>query len=260
MLLMLTLPVHAWEAGEYDPQQSEVQGRAIAEKVKDANRPSKDLVIKAVMTLKSKDSIVDTRKIIIKQKTCGSLNRVLFRFMDSHKRGTTFLTIETGGPENDQYLFIPSLGRPRKIAASDRQNDFEDTDFTHEDLGGRNIDDYAYRRRKDTATAGGQAYKAAAMAKDPSARFPKHIALVDAKSLIPVQITVYGKDNAIQKVLAAGDIREIGGIHIPFKWVAKNMKPDHTTIIEVVDAVVNGGVEAADFDPAQMGATWKEAF
>jgi hypothetical protein len=74
----------------------------------------------------------------------GDLSRGMFRFIDSMKRGLTFLTIETHGPDINQYLYAPAIGRPRRIASQDRQNNFEDTDLTYEDLGGLKLDDYTY--------------------------------------------------------------------------------------------------------------------
>jgi hypothetical protein len=262
LLTLILWPATGWcvEIGPYDKTRSAQDGRLIVQTVKDFNRPDQDLLIKGVMTLKSGDSVSDVRKVIIKQKTYGDLIRALFRFMDSLKRGVTFLTIETHGPDNDQYLYMPSLERPRKVAASDRQNDFEDTDFTNEDMGARKIDDYTYQRRKDTKLRNRPCYKVVARSKDPSARFPKHISWIDQETFVPLQVKVYGRDNQLEKVAAAGDIRPAKRIHVPYKTVSKDLKRNHTTILEVKSAQVDTGLDAHDFDDAQMGATWKETF
>ena len=105
----------------YDKANAAADGKAIADQVDQANRPKQDLLVFAVMTLKSGDSVSDTRKMILKTKTYGDVQRALFRFMDSLKRGTTFLTIEHKGEDNEQYLYLPSMGRPRQIATADRQ-------------------------------------------------------------------------------------------------------------------------------------------
>ena len=262
LLGILMGPFSGWcgEIGPYDKTRKAEDGRRIAEAVKDVNRPTQDLLIKGVMTLKSGKKAVDVRKVIIKQKTTENLIRALFRFMDSLKRGVTFLTIEIDGPDNDQYLYIPSLERPRKVAASDRQNDFEDTDFTNEDLGARKIDDYTYQRRKDVKMGDRLCFKLIARAKDPSARFPKHISWIDQETFVPVQVKVYGRDNQLERVMAAGDIQPVGDIHIPFKTVSKNLKRDHTTILKVISAQANTGLDIHEFNKARMGETWKETF
>ena len=263
---LLLVPLCAWgspqdEIGPYDPAEAAKDGRLIAEIADDINRPEKDLIIRAVMTLKSGEEVMDTRQVMLKEWTAeGGLSRALFRFMDSLKRGVTFLTIETDGPDNDQYLYLPSLGRARKIATQDHQNDFEDTDFTNEDLGGRKVDDYLYQRRDDETVGGRTCYKIMARAKDRDARFPKHTTWLDRETFVPVQIKAYGRDNQLERVIVAGKIQKVGNIHIPFKTVAKNMKRNHLTILDVSRAEANVGLDPLDFRKENMGETWNETF
>lgn len=260
LVVMNIACVFAAGPGAFDAGKAEEDGLALANLVKDFNRPKSDLILKAVMTLKRGEDVVDVRKVIIKQKTYGDLSRAIFRFMDSMKRGITFLTIETKGPDNDQYIYLPSIGRARKIASQDRQNDFEDTDFTNEDLGGRKIEDYEYVRRPDASLQGIDCYRYAASAKDKSARFPKHMVWVDRKTLVPIQVMVYGRDNRPARAMVSGDVRQIGGINIPFRAASKDLKDNHTTMLDVVEAHVDTGIDGALFDPSRIGDPWSESF
>jgi hypothetical protein len=214
----------------------------------------------ARMTLKSGETVSDTRKVIIKEKNYGELQRAVFRFIDSMKRGLTFLTIETDGPNNDQYLYTPAIGRPRQIASQDRQNNFEDTDFTNEDMGGLKLDDYTYNRGSDAVIEGRACFKVTAAAKAADARYPRRISWIDQQTFIPLQVKIYNQDNKLARVLVAGDIRPVGSIHLPFKSVAKDLQADHTTILEVVKAEADSGLEAQVFDKDSMGVAWKESF
>jgi hypothetical protein len=262
LLLVLTCCVSAQAAdiGPYDPATADKDGRRIFDIADDFNQPERDLVIYTRMTLKSGDAISDTRKVIIKERIDNDLSRIVFRFTDSLKRGLTFLTIETHGENNDQYLYVPAIGRPRQIASQDRQNNFEDTDFTNEDLGGIKLDDYTYRRGSDTTLAGRACYKVTAAAKADGARFPKRITWFDQETFIPLQMKIYNRDNKLQRVVVAGDVRPVGAIHLPFKTVAKDLLENHTTILEVVRAEVDSGVDPLDFDKEKLGAAWKETF
>lgn len=244
----------------YDKANAAVDGRAIADAVDQANRPKQDLLVFAVMTLKSGDTVSDTRKVILKTKTYGDVQRALFRFMDSLKRGTTFLTIEHKGEDNEQYLYLPSMGRPRQIATADRQNDFEDTDLTNEELGGRKVEDYTYQRRKDAELRGQKVYVLVGKSKDPNARFPRYIAWIDQATFIPLQAKIYNKDNKLQKVVVMGGIKKVGSIHIPFTTVAKDLLRNHTTILAVKEAKTDTGMSGVLFDKNKMGNTWEENF
>jgi hypothetical protein len=261
ILLALCLPAAAQTPiGAYDRQTAAEDGRRIVDLANNINRPKKDIVVYAQLTLMAGDAVSDRRKVIVKEKSDGDLSRGMFRFIDSMKRGLTFLTIETHGPDNDQYLYAPAIGRPRRIASRDRQNNFEDTDLTYEDLGGLKLDDYTYQRGNDTTIDGRPCFRITATAKAADARLPRRISWIDQETFVPLQVKVYNKDNKLDRVIVTGDIRAIGGIHIPFKTVAKNLLQDHTTILDVVRADVDSGIDALVFDKDQMGAPWKETF
>jgi outer membrane lipoprotein-sorting protein len=260
MGLYFSPTVWSGEIGPYDKSNAQEDGRLISEMVKNFNRPEKDLVAYGVMTLKNGKSISDTRKVVTKQKSYNELSRFLFRFMDGTKRGLTFMTIETTGQYDDQYLFAPAIGRPRQVASQDRQNNFEDTDLTNEDLGGIKLDAYTYKRGKDKKIADRVCYKVTVRAKDKTARYPKRVTWVDKENFVPVQAKVYNRDNKLALVMVAGDIRNISGIYIPFKIVAKDLIKDHTTILQVSKAEVNTGIDNLPFNKDTMGGAWIEQY
>lgn len=260
MACLAAAPAWAADVPPYDKANAAADGHLIAEILDNANRPKEDMITYAVMTLKSGNDVTDTRKVIVKRKTYGNVDRALMRFMDSLKRGVTFLTIEHKGADNEQYLYLPSMGRPRQIASADRQADFEDTDLTNEDLGGRKVEDYTYQRRGDTKINDKPVYKVVAQSKDPDARFPKYMVWIDQETFVPVQVKVYNKDNKLQKVMAAGDIQKVDDVYIPYKTVVKDFLRDHTTIMVVKEAKANIGLSGVEFDKNKMGSKWSETF
>ncbi|MBR9917779.1 outer membrane lipoprotein-sorting protein [bacterium] len=58
-------------------------------------------------------------------------------------RGTGFLTLSDGNNEV-QKLYLPALGRIQTITASQKADRFMGSDFTYEDLGDQNPDDYDF--------------------------------------------------------------------------------------------------------------------
>src|SRR5215210_708527 len=72
-------------------------------------------------------------------------DRLLIRFTYPNDiRGTGFLVWEHPGAEDERFLYLPSLGRVRRIAGTETQESFVGSDFTYEDIGGREFDDYTY--------------------------------------------------------------------------------------------------------------------
>ena len=61
-------------------------------------------------------------------------------------RGTGFLTWDYDGGEKDdeQWLYLPSLRRTNRIAASDRSQSFMGSDFNYSDMNPAEIEDYNF--------------------------------------------------------------------------------------------------------------------
>ncbi len=58
-------------------------------------------------------------------------------------QGTSFLTLSNGSNEV-QKLYLPALGRVQTITASEKGDRFMGSDFTYEDLGDQNPDDFEF--------------------------------------------------------------------------------------------------------------------
>ena len=72
-------------------------------------------------------------------------DRLLIRFSYPNDiRGTGFLVWEHPKQDDERFLYLPSLGRVRRIAGTETQESFVGSDFTYEDIGGRELDDYTY--------------------------------------------------------------------------------------------------------------------
>ena len=61
--------------------------------------------------------------------------RLLVRFTEPPEvRGVGFLSVGRPGKSADQWLYLPSMRRERRIAAQDRDASFVGTDFSYEDM------------------------------------------------------------------------------------------------------------------------------
>jgi hypothetical protein len=156
-------------------QAQDLSGRDIAQRVHDANKSAVGLVLKGAMSLKNlKNNSTENRAVMALSVRQGGLSKSLFRFTDSTYSGTTFLTIERRGSDNLQYLFLKSVGSPRQIEGSDREKSFVDTDLSHEDLGGSQVDDYNYNRLANVKADGRDCYVIERMPKRRNSNFSKH--------------------------------------------------------------------------------------
>jgi hypothetical protein len=146
--------------------------------------------------------------LTLKGKTDAG-DRLLIRFTYPNDiRGTGFLVWEHPQSEDERFLYLPSLGRVRRIAGSEAQDSFVGSDFSFEDIGGREFDDYAYAfdgADGESATWTGPdgkprpAYRLESKRKDASVEFPRVVSLVLKDAFVVVQADIFNRRNERQK-------------------------------------------------------------
>ena len=149
-------------------------------------------------------------------------DRLLIRFTYPNDiRGTGFLVWEHPTSDDERFLYLPSLGRVRRIAGTETQESFVGSDFTYEDIGGREFDDYTYalldrrrervvdgaRRRRRHARPGGSSR--AARTPPPSSRASSRSC--SRTRFVVVQAEIYNRRNEKQKVYTVRRLEQIEG-------------------------------------------------
>jgi len=152
-------------------------------------------------------------------KTAPDGDRLLIRFTYPNDiRGTSFLVWKHPKGEDERFLYLPSLGRVRRIAGSEAQESFVGSDFSYEDIGGRNFDDYGYALPDANATwtgpdgAARPAYRLESRRRDRSVEFPRVVSLVLKDTFVVVQADVYNRRDEKQKVYAVTRLQQVQGI------------------------------------------------
>src|SRR6185503_17149535 len=151
----------------------------------------------------------------------GDRSLVRFTYPNDIK-GTSFLVWEQPGADDERFLYLPSLGRVRRIAGSEAQESFAGSDFTYEDIGGREFENYTYRliERTDspvppswTAPDGTKypVYQLESKSRDANARFPRVVSYVRKDNFVVVRAEIFSKRNELQKLFEAVRIEKVAG-------------------------------------------------
>lgn len=147
ILLLISLPLFAQER-----ITDEEEARAIFEEVEE--RRSSIETETAVLEMVITDSRGRTRSRTLQSwtKFNGDDTMSLIIFSDpGNVRGTGFLNINEGGTQA-QRLYLPSVGRIQQISAAERGDRFMGSDFTYEDLGDQNPDDFEFKWLENSDT------------------------------------------------------------------------------------------------------------
>jgi hypothetical protein len=187
-------------------------------------------------------------------------DRLLIRFSyPADIKGTGFLVWEHPSSEDERFLYLPSLARVRRIAGTETQESFVGSDFTYEDIGGREFDEYAYAIVDENATwtptSGGAAQPAWRLEwrrKDKSAEFPRVQSLVLKDSFVVVQADIYNKRNEKQKVYTVRKLQQVKGIWTVMDAVMTNAIEKSRTELVTENVEYNVGLKEADFSRREL--------
>lgn len=146
----------------------------------------------------------------------GDLSNSLIRFnTPADVRGTGLLTLDDGTTEV-QKLFLPALNRIQTIAASQKADRFMGSDFTYEDLGGHNPDDFIFTTLERNPQ--NQTIRIKGAKKTPSDYAYVHY-LIDTERYVLISAVYYNVRNEALRELKAEEFTELK----PQNWRAQKL-------------------------------------
>jgi len=187
-------------------------------------------------------------------------DRLLLRFTYPNDiRGTAFLVWEHPDSDDERFLYLPSLGRVRRIAGTETQESFVGTDFTYEDISGRELDEYTYAILEENASwtprAGGAAraaWRLESRRKDASVRFPRVVSLVIKDAFIVVQADIYNRRNEKQKTYTVKALEQVERIWTAIASEMTNAKEKTRTELTIESMDYNVGLNESDFTRREL--------
>ncbi len=186
-------------------------------------------------------------------------DRTLLHFTQPNDiRGTGFLVWEHPDADDERFLYLPSLGRVRRIAGSEAQESFVGSDFTFEDIGGRELEDYTYTLLDEnaswTAPDGSRhaAWRLESKSRDAGARFPRIVSLVRKDILIAVQAEIFNRRDEKQKAFDAKRVEKVDGFWTVMAMTMADALEGTRTDLVVEKAEYDVGLEATDFSRVQL--------
>lgn len=214
-----------------------IDGREVMERVQDRESGETQ---HALASMELIDSSGEVRSRVIEvwsQDNSSDLRETVLVFHEPASiKDTRFLQLENEAEDDDQWIYLPDLGRVRRISGAQGGDSFMGTDFTYDDLKSREIDDFTYELLREEEFNGYQTYVVEAIPKNPEEeQYAKTISWVTKKHNIPVKLEMYNKKTSdLFKVMTVdSEIKKVNGIWTAFSTTMKNLDTGHSTKIEI---------------------------
>ena len=142
------------------------------------------------------------------------LSRVVLEFEQPAKiAGTRFISMDTGKSGSNQWIYLPSLGKERRIAGSEGSKSFMETDFSYDDIAStdRNPDLDNHTILREENINGKACYVIESKPKDSSYQYSKMIQWIDKSNKVTQKIELYDKKGVHVKTLEILELKDIQG-------------------------------------------------
>jgi len=142
----------------------------------------------------------------------GKRSVIVFQKPDN-VAGTRFLTMENPGNADDRWIYLPGVGKVRRMAASEGSGSFMGTDFSYDDISSesRGTDADTHTLLREEEMDGIVCYVIQSVPKDSSFQYSKMILWIDKDSKLTFKIELYDKKNSLVKVSEMSGLKEIQG-------------------------------------------------
>jgi len=171
------------------------------------------------------------------------LSKVLLRFTRPlDMRGAGVLLIENQGRRPDTFMYLPELGKVRRVSSRSAASSLFGTDFSYEDferLVGMSSD--ASRERVADTKVGGRDVYVVVGRPDPESgsAYERVVAFIDKETCVPLRTESYEHGDELRKLLTADSskIEREGTLWVPRRQTMKDLRDETQTdlVIEQID-------------------------
>ncbi len=114
-------------------------------------------------------------------------------------KGVKMLTWSHKEDDDDQWLYLPSIKRIKRISSSNKSGSFMGSEFSYEDFSSQEIEKYNYRYIKDEEFNKRKTEVIERTTKDQNSGYTKQIIWMDKEYLNPIKIDYYDRKSELLK-------------------------------------------------------------
>jgi predicted RND superfamily exporter protein len=163
--------------------------------------------------------------------------------------GTALLTFSHGTEPDDQWLYLPALGRVKRISSSNKSGPFVGSEFAYEDISSQEVAKYTYRYIGEETVEGVSMFVIERDPVDEDSGYARQVAWYDQAEYRPMKVDYYDRKNALLKTLTFHRYRQ----YLDQFWRAAEMRmvnhqTGKSTTLLWSDYRFDNGFTERDFD------------
>lgn len=219
----------------------------ILQKVEKAMR-TKDEVAKVKMEIREKNGKSKSRELVIKKKNEGKKQQILIRLeKPTDIRGVGLLCVIEGSSK-DQWLYLPSSKKSRRIISSKRKDSFLGSEFSYEDFSLTTYNKFSNKIVKMDKIKGKKTYLIESKAPKGVGPYSKILTWVSDKDFKIMQSQYFDTQGKKLKIMTFKGYKKIG----KKSWRAqeinvRNVQNKRGTTLLLSELKLNQGLNDSEF-------------
>ena len=186
-------------------------------------------------------------KMIALEKNAGDKSLMTF-ISPADVKGTKFLSYEHINKDDDQWLYMPSIKRVKRIASKNKSGSFMGSEFSYEDLSSFTVEKYSFKGDAEEVTLDGKKmYKGERSPVSKDSGYKRQISWTDAKTFLIHKVEYYDRKHELLKTATMADYKKISGVWRVGKMTMVNHQNDKSTILEWKNETIKNGLKERDF-------------
>lgn len=205
-----------------------------------------------LMILKDKRGNTSERQMRVKglEGKDGKGDKTLMVFdTPKDQKGTALLTFAHTNKDDDQWLYLPALKRVKKIASKKKSGPFMGSEFSFEDIGGSEVEEFDYKYLRDEELNGQKCFVVESYPKDKYSGYTRVVSWIDQEHYRTLKAEFYDRKKSHLKTLTAtGFTLYNDKFWRPDMLEMVNLQTGKSTVLKSKDTVFMSGLKASAFN------------
>ena len=219
--------------------------------------PGADMKARVTMDLITGSGKKRTRVLSMLRKNAakGKEQKYLLYFHDpGDVRRTAFLVWKYPEKDDDRWIFIPAVNSVRRVAASDSRSSFVGSDFTYEDISGRDLSADSHALLPEEKLGDADCFVVRSEPRSAT-DYTRKVAWIDRKTFLPRKEEYYDAQAEVARRFSADKIEDVPvgegeakrTIPTITRRTMRNVKSGHRTEVAFGSVAYDVGLDDAVF-------------
>ena len=165
-------------------------------------------------------------------------------------KGTAFLTFSKILEADDQWLYLPSLKRVKRISSKNKSGPFVGSEFAYEDLSSQEVGKYSYRYVRNESCGALECFVVEYRPKYEYSGYTRLIAWVDTSEFRLQKVEYYDRKNELLKTLTYDGYKQyLSKYWRPAHMYMVNHQTGKSTDLHWKEYEFRTGLSAGEFTP-----------